>query len=136
MTSLTTSKASRIGIAVALSVLGMALHTVREFGYPALLAPSSGFAPVVFVQLALLLFWWRTQRRKAQAALCLAVTGAFQLVGGAIISVLPLPFLPFVPEQSIAHYLTHVILGLTQLPLIVTGMRLARAERELRAASF
>lgn len=40
------------------------------------------------------------------------------LIGGAILSVIPLPIWPFAPEQSLGHYLSHVIDGLAQLPLI------------------
>jgi hypothetical protein len=41
------------------------------------------------------------------------------LVGGGIISVLPLPFLPFYPEQRLAHYAAHALYAIAQLPLIV-----------------
>lgn len=30
-----------------------------------------------------------------------------------------LPGLPFYPEQTIAHYLSHLLYGLAQLPLII-----------------
>jgi hypothetical protein len=43
------------------------------------------------------------------------------LLGGAVLSVLPLPFLPFVPEQSLRHYSFHLLYGLTQVPLIVAA---------------
>jgi hypothetical protein len=46
------------------------------------------------------------------------VIGWLHLIGGAILSVLPLGFLPFAPEQSPSHYLSHLIYGVTQLPLI------------------
>ena len=37
------------------------------------------------------------------------------LLGGAVLSVLPLPFLPFVPEQSLRHYSFHLLYGLTHV---------------------
>lgn len=43
------------------------------------------------------------------------------VVGGS--SVLPLGFLPFVPEQSASHYAAHVVYALTQLPLFWVGYR-------------
>lgn len=116
--------------AVTLSVIGMAVHTVREFGYSGLLAGGTGFAPIALVQLLLLLSWWSVPRWRPRTAVWLAATGIFQLIGGAIMSVLPLPFLPFMPEQSVAHYLSHLVLGLTQLPLIVFGLRQSRLARE------
>ena len=44
--------------------------------------------------------------------------GLVHLVVGAVITVLPFPFLPFVPEQTAAHYLAHFLYGLAQVPLI------------------
>jgi hypothetical protein len=102
----------------------MAYHTVREFGYSGLWSIGTGMIPVVGVQLVLFLFWWLAPRTRAVTGRALVVTGIFQLVGGAIISVLPLPFLPFEPEQSVSHYLAHVVLGLAQLPLILMPARL------------
>ncbi len=37
---------------------------------------------------------------------------------GGGINVLPLSFLPFVPEQTLSHYLSHLLYGLGQIPLI------------------
>jgi hypothetical protein len=110
----------------------MGVHTVREFGWAGLWDLNSGMIPVVGVQLLLLLRWWlRPETRRRSAALLLA-TGIFQLVGGAIISVLPLPILPFQPEQSVEHYLSHVFLGLAQLPLIIVPLRALAARPALR----
>ena len=48
------------------------------------------------------------------------------LVTLAIVSVLPLSILPFVPEQSITHYGAHVVYAVGQIPLIVLGYRALR----------
>jgi hypothetical protein len=48
------------------------------------------------------------------------------LVGGGILSVIPLPFWPFDPEQTVFHYLMHVQYILSQIPLIVILLRQAR----------
>jgi hypothetical protein len=39
-------------------------------------------------------------------------------LAGAIATVLPLPFLPFRPEQSVSHYGVHVLYAATQLPVL------------------
>jgi hypothetical protein len=49
------------------------------------------------------------------------------LVIGGIVSVLPLPILPFVPEQSLTHYGAHVVYTLGQVPLVVVAWRAIRA---------
>jgi hypothetical protein len=46
-------------------------------------------------------------------------------VGGAL-SVLPLQFLPFRPEQTMSHYLIHGIYLATQVPLVVALVRSLR----------
>src|SRR5207245_10045105 len=43
-----------LGSAVACSGLGMAVHTVREFGIPGVFAWEAGLAPVIFVRVATL----------------------------------------------------------------------------------
>jgi hypothetical protein len=43
---------------------------------------------------------------------------ALQVVG-AIITVLPLPFLPFYPEQTLAHYVAHGVYAAAQTPLLM-----------------
>ena len=109
--------------AVAISAAGMALHTVREFGWSGLVTPATGFIPVVGIQVALLVWWWRAHASRRSAARWLMWTAALQLVGGAILSVLPLPILPFVPAQTVDHYVSHLLFGLAQLPLLVVSIR-------------
>ena len=99
----------------------MALHTIREFGSAGLLDPSTGFVPVVALQLALVASHAVIPSSRRIAAAVLFATAVLQLFGGAIITVLALPFLPFAPDQSIHHYLSHALFGLAQLPLLVTS---------------
>src|SRR2546427_6892407 len=80
-----------LGPAVACSGLGMAVHTVREFGIPGVFAWETGLAPVIFVQVAIFVLWWHARSARPTLGLVLAATGLFLLVGGAILSVLPLP---------------------------------------------
>jgi hypothetical protein len=121
-----------MAIAVAISALGMGVHTVREFGWAGLWDPASGMIPVVGVQLLLLLRWWLRPAARRGTAIILLATAIFQLVGGAIISVLPLPILPFEPEQSVEHYLSHLFLGVAQLPLIIVPLLVLAGRPALR----
>jgi len=123
-----------MGASVALSILGMAFHTVREFGLPGLVSPATGMLPVASIQLMFFAGWLLSPGARSALELALAGSAIFHLLGGAVISVLPLPFLPFQPEQSLPHYLSHLVLGLTQLPLLVIPLRL-RAARSRSADS-
>lgn len=40
-------------------------------------------------------------------------------LAGGFATVLPLPVLPFKPEQSLRHYMFHLLYALTQLPLLL-----------------
>ncbi len=66
---------------------------------------------------ALLLAWimLSNQRSIVLLLLCWAL---LQLVGGGILSVLPVPVLPFYPEQSVQHYVMHLVYGAAQMSLI------------------
>lgn len=99
-----------------LSWLGAYIHTTLELALP-IWRPENSFPAVV--ALALYLGWWQQpQRRRTWTWLLLAWTAGAHLLTGAVFSVLPLPIWPFTPEQSAAHYLSHVIYGAAQLPLI------------------
>ncbi len=119
-------------MSVVFSALGMALHTVREFGWAGILAPATGMLPMAAIQIGLLGWWWRSGRSSRTAVRWLMYLGILQLIGGAILSVLPLPILPFVPEQSPDHYISHAVYGLAQLPLIVVALREVVARSPLR----
>ncbi|RME80408.1 MAG: hypothetical protein D6775_16240, partial [Caldilineae bacterium] len=70
------------------------------------------------VSLALLVGCSMQPRRRRLWTWLLCGWAGVHLVGGAILSVLPLPIWPFYPEQSAGHCLSHVIYGLAQLPLM------------------
>lgn len=118
--------------AVLASALGMAVHTVREFGWTGLFAPATGLIPVVAIQLALLAWAMLGKPPSGTAVRWLMYTGIVQLLGGAIFSLLPLPILPFVPEQSLDHYVSHAVYGIAQLPLIMVAFREVAARSPLR----
>jgi hypothetical protein len=79
----------------------------------------------------LFLGWWILPYQRITRLALLSWTW-LNLVGGGILSVIPLPFLPFYPEQSVFHYLMHVEYVLTQIPLIVILLR--QATSSARAA--
>lgn len=49
------------------------------------------------------------------------------LIGGGILSVLPLPVLPYSPEQSLRRYSFHLLYALTQVPLVLTAASYLRS---------
>src|SRR6187551_3102500 len=55
--------------------------------------------------------------------------GLINMVVGGIVTVLPLPVLPFVPEQTVEHYVVHAVYAIGQLPLVLVA---AGALRGLR----
>ena len=84
-----------------------------------------GFTLVSLVDLLLTLLiflaWWRFPRS------FLPLFGMWVLAilhGLAVLSVLPLPIWPFVPEQTVSHYLVHGVYFLTQIPLLLLAFKL------------
>ena len=104
----------RMAGAVALAWLGMYVHNVADL--PNLTLSSSENVLPGLVWLLLFGLWWAMLSRSSPAILLLA-WGILNLVGG-FATVLPLPVLPFKPEQSLRHYMFHVLYALTQLPLL------------------
>src|ERR671911_21778 len=100
---------------LTLSWLGLFVHNSIELPSLSLLSPENSLPAL----LAVLLFvgWWLLPTRRLAAALLL-VWGLMHLIGGAIVTVIPFSFLPFVPEQDFTHYFAHFLYGLAQLPLI------------------
>jgi len=97
--------------AAAFAVGGLAWHNWSELrlGFFA----WENWAPAA-VTTALLLAWIFTGARPVAGAIM-----GVQIVHvlAAIVTVLPLPFLPFAPEQDWQHYATHFVYGVLQLPL-------------------
>ncbi len=108
----------------AVSLLGLATHNTLEFGAASLLDPATGFMPMLVAYGALVVLILRAPALRLTALIALAGLALLNLVGGAVLSVLPLGFLPFEPEQSLGHYLSHVLYGITQLPLIWVALKL------------
>jgi hypothetical protein len=105
-----------VAMLMALSWLGEFVHNTLSLPMLAPLSPENSLPALV--ALALVVAWCLLRVRRVLAALTLgwAVT---HLVVGAAVTVIPFPFLPFYPEQTVAHYLAHILYGVAQLPLIV-----------------
>lgn len=113
--------AGQMAVAFAVSWLTMFAHNMRELPLaPTDLENSGPF----FVGLILLAAYWR---RPSSHGVQLAILGwaLLNLIGG-LLSVLPLPILPFAPEQSLDHYLTHVVYAVGQLPLVILAVTALR----------
>lgn len=100
---------------VTLSWLGMIIHNRAEFPGMPFARPEYVFPTLVSVGLYLL---WYLRREERIWSGCLLGWAGIHLVIGAWLSVMPLPIWPFVPEGSLGHYLSHVIYGAVQIPLI------------------
>jgi len=109
---------------ILLSWLGFFVHNVADLPGQTILSPESAIPTLVY--LGLLVLWFTPARRVA--AWALLVWALLHLIGGAVLSVLPLPILPFAPDQSPRHYLFHGAYGVLQLPLIVALVFWVRAQ--------
>ena len=114
-----------IAIAAALSWLGLYVHNVNDLPNQTPLRPESGVPGVI---LLILLGMWLIRPLRRVATVLLLAWGWLDLVGGAL-SVLPLPFLPFRPEQTLHHYAFHVVYAVLQIPLLIVATRYLRQTR-------
>jgi hypothetical protein len=125
MTTSNSERSAAIPVAAAIiaSILSMAIHNALELGAASLLDLASGFIPMLVIEGALLLIWMQGGSPRRAASYALLALALLNLLGGAILSVLPFNFLPFDPEQSLAHYASHIVYGLLQFPLIVVSLQ-------------
>jgi hypothetical protein len=112
--------------AVALGWLGMYVHNVADLPGLTLASPENSLPGLVW--LVLFGFWWLLPHARWPTTILLA-WGVLNLVGG-FLTVLPLPILPFRPEQSWRHYAFHLLAALALLPFL----RLVRAEHRMGSA--
>lgn len=110
--------------ALAVSAFGAWVHNVLE-GIP---TASPETLSAVLPAVALAVGWW-LGRGRVLWWLSFVWVFVLNLIVGALLSVLPVPLWPFVPEQSLAHYLSHLFYGVTQVPAIAILWRLRDPER-------
>lgn len=126
-------KAAVVVFATAVAWCGFFVHNMAELPGQTILSPESLYPTLVWI--AALVLWLIPATRTAGAWMLLT-WAVINLVGGAI-SGLPLPILPYEPEQTVEHYSFHALYAATQLPLIAaTGIwisRRARARARARA---
>ena len=123
------------GAALTVSWLGEYLH--NRLGLPRLAPLSPENSLPALAAAALLVSWWLLPRRPGRPAApdrlwaaLLLVWGLLHLLGGAVLSVLPLPVWSFQPAQTASHYAAHALYGAAQLPLICLAVaRLAHGRR-------
>ena len=111
-----------MGAALTLSALSMLVHNLYELPLSPIDLENSG--PILFAAILGVAYSLRPDS-KAVAAAALG-WGVLNLVIGGIVTALPLPILPFVPEQSISHYGAHVVYTLGQVPLVLLSYRAVR----------
>lgn len=99
----------------ALAWLGEYIHNVIDLPDSTLLSPENSVTALISV--VLFVGWWLLPYHRLTASL-LIVWAVLHLVGGGIVTIIPFSFLPFYPEQSLKHYLAHVLYGASQIPLI------------------
>jgi hypothetical protein len=121
------SRLSRVGVFAALAWVGMYIHNRADL--PALTLLSVENLGPALVWVLLVVFYWRFAHRRWAVGL-LAAWGLLNLVGG-FLSVLPLPFLPYAPEQSLRHYGFHVLYAATQVPLLALARSQWRQTRPM-----
>jgi hypothetical protein len=99
--------------------LGECFHDFRQFADSHGLTPDSIGGGVVL--LCLLVVVRCAPHRRLLRVLLLIFT--LVVAVGTAVSVLPAPFWPFVPEQSLSHYATHVVVLAMQLPFVALALR-------------
>lgn len=110
--------------AVGISIGGLLVHNLTEFPLSILFGPETLVPVAITILLGVaMLLWPGRPVYVATAGWALVV-----IVGGGV-SVLPLSILPFVPEQTVGHYLVHGGYALAQLPLLWTAWRGFRTDQ-------
>jgi len=112
----------RMAIAFVVSWVAMLAHNLSELPLTPVDIENSG---PLLVDLALLAAYWR---RPTSRVVQVAILGwaLLNLVIGGMVSVLPLPVLPFVPEQSWSHYVAHLVYTVGQVPLVLVAVAALR----------
>ena len=105
---------------------GFILHNVADLPGQTLVSPESLYPTIVTVALLVL---WLVPATRTAATWALLAWSALHLVGGGILSVLPIGLFPFDPEQSVRHYAFHGVYAATQVPLAWVCIASLRSRR-------
>ena len=124
MTGRIAKRRGAIAAATAIATSGFLLHNLMEFSLSFLIRPET-LGPLGVTVLLLIIVCLRPGR--ATLATLTVWIGMHLFLGGP--SVLPLPGLPFVPEQTLAHYVAHVFYAGAQLPMVLLGWQLLHNAR-------
>ncbi len=106
----------RVAMTTTVAWIGFYIHNIVDLPNQSLFSAETGLPTLV--TLVLFLVWWRFRSR--QTMWLLFGWSLLNLIGGSL-SVMPLPFLPFYPEQSWRHYFFHGVYAATQIPLIAVA---------------
>ncbi|WP_438854532.1 hypothetical protein [Agromyces sp. M3QZ16-3] len=107
-----------LAAALAASWVAMVIHNQAEL--PITLLDLENTGPLA-VDVALLALCWRWPASRIAWSVVLA-WALLNLVVGGLVTVLPLAVLPFAPEQTVEHYLMHVVYAIGQIPLVVVAV--------------
>lgn len=119
----------KIVAVAAVAWVGFFVHNLADLPGQTLRSPETLYPTLVTVAFVVA---WLIRPGRVTAGLLFG--WALLHLVGAMLTVLPLPFLPFAPEQSLKHYAYHVLYALTQLPLIVLTARQLRTKAPDAAA--
>lgn len=108
--------------AVGISIGGLLVHNLTEFPVSILLGSETLVPAVITILLGVVMLRW-----PGRPVYVAAAGRALVVIVGGGGSVLPLSILPFVPEQTVSHYLVHGVYALAQFPLLWTPWRGFRA---------
>ena len=109
-----------VALLVALSWFGLVVHNFIE-------RVDGSTAYMAVVGAMVYAVWWLVPARWLGDWI-LVLLAAVHLLG-AIVTIIPLAILPFVPEQSATHYASHVVYGSAQLPLVWVIVRRRLAQK-------
>ena len=102
---------------VALAWLGLVVHNIADLPDQTVLSPETAMPSLVWL---LALGAWAVPRTRTAGLWALLTWAIVNLVGGAL-SVLPLPMLPFAPEQTARHYAFHGLYAAAQVPVALVA---------------
>ena len=115
-----------LALAMGVSWASMLFHNLSELPLTPLDLENTG--PLA-VDIVLFLACWRWPVSRVAWAFVLGWALLNMVVGG-ILTVLPLPVLPFVPEQTVDHYAVHLVYTLGQVPLVLLAFSMLRRLRQ------